>query len=85
MTTLIGQYILCTLTVWLHVPQLGDTFPHKGEFECLVIDDRFMSVGTPDNPRKPILVDCGVDRAYKMLEPNNEGVYMFDQGEQCEL
>lgn len=58
MTTLIGTWVACTLTLWLYIPGLNKRLPHTGRFDCLVIDDRLMSVGTPDLKKRMLMVDC---------------------------
>jgi hypothetical protein len=77
MKTLIGMVITCTVEFSSWHPQLNMPVSMKAEnIGCTVIDDRLMSVGTPDFPQTPIVVDCS--KAIEWLKPiKKNGIFMF--------
>ncbi len=79
--SLIGTWVVCTATVWLQVPQLNKILPQTSNFTCEVIDDRFMSVGTPDDKKSMYIVDCSQDPNYKMLARDTIGIFLYEKGE----
>lgn len=77
MSTLTGMMITCTVVFSSWHDQLNLPVMLKAEnIACRVIDDRLMSVGTPDYPSTPILVDCS--EAITWLKPiKKSGIFMF--------
>lgn len=77
MTSLVGLYVACQITVTLKHPTLKYV-SQKLVASCLVVDDVFDKVGSPDWERSPIIVDCSSDKNFKMLKPEfNTGIYSF--------
>ena len=79
---MIGSYITCKITLWLFVSGLGKTLPHTGEVRCKVID--IMSeVGTPNDVRTPVLVDCSQDIRWLNPQDPTEVFVVFKKGGKC--
>lgn len=84
MNSLKGFYIVCEVTLSLFVPQTQQVVEERFPAKCLVVDDDFMKVGTPDDAKAPVIVDCSSDKTFKMLAPDNIGIFLYYKGEQCE-
>lgn len=62
MSTLVGFYVSCTLTLWLYIPGLNKKLPHTGEFSCkvLAVNEEKVKTGLPTE----FQVDCSEDIAW---------------------
>lgn len=76
MTSLTGMTLVCqiTLTIMNAANQLDS---ERIVAQCLVVDDQFMKVGSPDLSYSPIIMDCTNDKNVKLLNPVTPAIYTF--------
>lgn len=76
MTSLTGAYLVCQITLTI-INAAGQLDSEKVVAQCLVVDDQFMKVGTPEHSYSPIIMDCTNDKNVKLLNPVTPAIYTF--------